>query len=140
MPPWIIPSNPFFPENQQKKFFTEVIGQWITRRNATARLFGITSTAYSSMTANQRDDARKAAFKQMEKRFESIIQRRHDCIHNCDRPRNAPQPIGRLGTVRNVIRDVRFLVTQCDQHIDVEFLLFLDRIGCSGVTRNALRV
>ena len=62
-------------------------------------------------------------------RFRTIIQRRHDCIHNCDRPKVAPQALDRAGTVRNVIRDVRFLVTRCDAHVEQEFGEWM-RIDC----------
>ncbi len=59
-----------------------------------------------------------------------IIQRRHDCIHNCDRPKMAPQPLVKGGTVIKVIEDVEFLVNRCDDHINVEFREFLRLCGC----------
>lgn len=128
--------NPFFPASQ--KFFTELIDVWITRPSATAHIFGIARSAYLATQNKAREDARRSASKYFFARFRAIIQRRHDCIHNCDRPRNIPQPIGNPGSVRNVIRDVRFLVENSDAHIDHEFGDFLNRINCTAVTRNAL--
>lgn len=129
--------NPFFRDNQ--KLFGDVIDAWIALPGATAHLFGITSAAYAAVAAGEpKTDAHKAALNAMTRRLGNLIQRRHDCIHNCDRPKNALQPVGNPGSVRNVIRDIRFSVGQCDAHIDTEFGLFLDRIGCNAVTKNAL--
>jgi hypothetical protein len=71
---------------------------------------------------------------QLRQRFAGIFQRRHDCIHNCDRPRMLPQPMDRGRTVLTVIQDVEFLVFRCDEHIDAEFREFLIGIGCSAKT------
>ena len=54
----------------------------------------------------------------MEDRFREIFQRRHDCIHNCDRPRVKPQPLTAADVVRRVLEDVEFLVCRCDEHIN----------------------
>jgi len=129
--------NPFFREDQ--KLFGGVIDAWIALPGATAHLFGITSAAYAAVAAGKpKSDAREAALKAMTSRLGNVIQRRHDCIHNCDRPKNAPQPVGNPGSVRNVIRDIRFVIGNCDAHIDTEFGCFLDRIECNAVTKNAL--
>ena len=65
-----------------------------------------------------------------QERFGRIIQRRHDCIHNCDRPRVAPQPLAHARVVLKVIQDVEFLVARCDEHITGEFRQFLLDCGC----------
>jgi hypothetical protein len=131
--------NPFLPDGQNKKLFTEVIDIWLQAPGATAHLFGITRAQFGELPAGQgKDQAKKEAFKHFTSRITSIIQRRHDCIHNCDRPKSTPQLIGSTGSVRNVIRDVRFLVNQCDRHVNGEFPAFLTRIGCNAVTRNRL--
>ena len=67
---------------------------------------------------------------QMEEQFSMIIQRHHDCIHNCDRPRMAPQPLVKGGTVIKVIEDVEFPVNRCDEHMSGEFRQFLLGCGC----------
>ena len=67
----------------------------------------------------------------MADRYRDLFQRRHDCIHNCDRPRVSPQALHLGGTVLKVIQDAVFLVQRCDEHINAEFREFLLRIGCS---------
>jgi hypothetical protein len=129
--------KPFFRDNQ--KLLGNVIDDWITRPRATAHLFGITAANYAAVSSGRpKTKARKAAQTAMTRRLGQLIQRRHDCIHNCDRPQNVPQPIGNSGSVRNVIRDITFFVDNCNSHIDIEFGLFPDRIGCNAVTKNAL--
>jgi len=66
----------------------------------------------------------------VESRFREIFQRRHDCIHNCDRPRVKPQPLSTLRVVLDVILDIEFLVGRCDEHITTEFRQFLLDAGC----------
>jgi len=75
--------------------------------------------------------ARERAIDQFEERFRTIFQRRHDCIHNCDRPKVSPQPLDKCGTVLKVIQDIEFLVRCCGEHINTEFRQFLVGAGCS---------
>ncbi len=118
------------------KLYGDVIEGWILHPHARKRLFGITGTEYLALTPADKDAARRRARSQMEQRFfeedssRSIFQRRHDCIHNCDRPRMAPQPLEKGGTVIKVIEDVEFLVHRCDEHITAEFHHFLAANGC----------
>ncbi len=65
--------------------------------------------------------------------MQDIVQRRHDCIHNCDRPKVKPQNIS-IGTVRRVIDHVDFVVTRCDEHIEREFPKFLKECGFARST------
>ena len=68
----------------------------------------------------------------------ATVQRRHDCIHNCDRPRIAPQKLERAGTVERVVHDAVFLVERCDDHITKEFREFL--LSCNASTSTIARV
>jgi hypothetical protein len=52
----------------------------------------------------------------MEEHFRGIFQRRHDCVHNCDRPRVKPQSLRNSGLVLLVVEGVEFLVRRCDEH------------------------
>ncbi|MHB1038128.1 MAG: hypothetical protein ACYC35_27290 [Pirellulales bacterium] len=138
--------NPFLRGGH--RFFLDVLDDWMMSHRANARVFGVAPVQYRANRAEyqqnpDRDRGERDAKNQrttvvgtMNKRFKSIIQRRHDCIHNCDRPNVAPQRLERAGTVRNVICDVNFLVTLCDQHIDAEFPQFLTQIGCTPQTIN----
>lgn len=124
--------NKFFRTGQ--KFFHDQLDAWMSRPDARIRLFGISRVDYLAMNPQDKRAAREAAINQFKERFRTIFQRRHDCIHNCDRPRMSPQPLERTGTVVKVIQDVEFLVNRCDDHIDTEFREFLVGVGCSAAT------
>jgi hypothetical protein len=119
--------NPFF--RKWHKMFLDVIPTWVGRTGATARVFGIAPANYTP--ADQR-----AANDSLLRRFEGIVQRRHDCIHTCDRPASQPQPINSAGTVANVIKDIEFIVENSDAHIDAEFRTWLLGCGFSTITVN----
>jgi hypothetical protein len=123
--------NKFFRED--RRFFHGLLDDWITHPDAKYRVFGITPGAYRLLTSGNKDKARKRAMDQIKERFGVVFHRRHDCIHNCDRPRMSPQPL-KGGTVLRVIQDVEFLVFRCNEHIDAEFRQFLIGIGCSATT------
>jgi hypothetical protein len=120
--------NPFFRDG--RKFFYSLLPTWIAHPNATRRLFGITGAAFAPLAGHDRDQALRRAREQFEDRFETIIRRRHDCIHNCDRPRMAPQPLSSTRAVRRVTDDVEFLIRRFDEHCNVEFREFLLGLGC----------
>lgn len=124
--------NKFF--RRGHKFFRDQLDPWMSRPDARIRLFGISQVDYLTMTPQDKKTAREAAICQFEERFRTIFQRRHDCIHNCDRPRISPQPLERGGTVLNVIQDVEYLVSRCDEQINSEFREFLIGVGCSPAT------
>ncbi len=124
--------NKFF--RRQQKFFREVLSRWINDPAAKKRLFGVTATGFALLAPQAQGIALDNAWDQMQERFANIFQRRHDCIHNCDRPKIAPQLLNRAGTVVKVIEDVEFLVERCDTHINSEFREFLLGVGCSNAT------
>jgi len=124
--------NKFFRPGQ--KFFHDRLDGWMSRPDAKIRLFGILQADYLVKSPQDKHTARDAAINQFKERFGTIFQRRHDCIHNCDRPRISPQPLKTGGTVLKVIQDVEFLVNRCDEHINSEFRSFLVAIGCSAAT------
>jgi len=124
--------NKFFRNGH--KFFNDQLDNWMRRDDAKIRLFGISAADYLTLPLQDQHLARRAAMNQFEERFRSIFQRRHDCIHNCDRPRRSPQPLETSGTVIKVIQDIEFLVNRCDEHLNIEFREFLLRAGCSNAT------
>ncbi len=81
--------NRFFLETQ-RFFRDDLLHAWIMRPDSSKRLFATTHTAYSAMPDLVRAVARKQALQKMQDRYDQIFQRRHDCIHNCDRPRLSP--------------------------------------------------
>ncbi|MFI5454064.1 MAG: hypothetical protein ACHRXM_01295 [Isosphaerales bacterium] len=106
----------------------------MSRPDAKTRLFGIPHRVYMAMTPGDKDEARKEATERLQERFMTIFQRRHDCIHNCDRPRMSPQPMDKGRTVLKVIQDVEYLVLRCEEQFNAEFRQFLIGIGCSATT------
>lgn len=119
---------------RDRRFFRPLLPRWIIHPAASPRLFGITQAAFNALQGQQREQALDDAFAQFEDRFRDIFQRRHDCIHNCDRPKMKLQRLRRPGTVAKVVEDVEFLVLRCDEHIAREFRAFLVRAGCSSTT------
>jgi hypothetical protein len=121
-----------------QKLFNDVIVAWVTASAAKNRIFGVSPAAFAALTPQQRNGNRQQYIDAMRDRFDEVIfQRRHDCIHNCDRPRVAPQPLNAAGTVRNVIRDVQFLAEQFNTHLDAQFPAFLRGLGFSAATVQA---
>lgn len=121
-----------FLRKDQRFFKASVLDSWISHPEAEKRLFGIRRAAYQLLNDHDKEQARGQAREQLEDRFKDLFQRRHDCIHNCDRPRVSPQPLSTAGTVLKVIEDVEFVVNRCDEHIHAEFRQFLADIGCSA--------
>jgi hypothetical protein len=126
--------NQFF-RAQNKLLTPESIESWILHPHTKSRLFGITRTSYRNLNPSQKGDAKKLAVKKIEKRFLITFQRRHDCIHNCDRPKYAVQTISE-STVQKRVQDVVFLVERCHDAFISEFPVYLSNLGFSGVTRN----
>jgi hypothetical protein len=124
--------NKFFRKNH--RFFRDLLDAWMSRPESNERLFGISRSDYVALNDADKHKAREIAVDQFEDRFRSNFQRRHDCIHNCDRPRMAPQPLDKGSTVLKVIQDIEYLVNRCDEHITSEFRQFLLEIGCSAAT------
>ena len=124
--------NKFFRKGH--KLFRDRLDNWMSRPDAKVRLFGILPAAYLAKPPQGKHAAREGAIDHFNERFRDIFQRRHDCIHNCDRPRRSPQPLNSAGTVLKVIQDVEFLVHRSDEHIDVEFRQFLVEAKCIATT------
>ncbi len=121
--------NKFF-RDDHRIFGDALLDDWIANPLSNKRLFGITRANYAALNPAGKGAARRNAKARMEERFASIFQRRHDCIHNCDRPKVSPQELVKGGTVFRVIEDVEFVVNGCDEHINAEFRQFLLGCGC----------
>lgn len=127
--------NPFF-RTGNKLFDPVLIDSLIISHNAPNRVTGITRTEYRRRTGQSLDGARKSIRKKVNERYSKIFQRRHDCIHNCDRPKQSLQTIS-FTRIDKVIKDLSLLVTVIDQHIESEFNDFLTHVGCNAVTKNS---
>jgi hypothetical protein len=120
--------NKFFRNGE--KFYRDLLPAWIVHPDSHRRVFGISAARFSSLPPNLRGQAVGNAQILLEERFREIFQRRHDCIHNCDRPRVRPQSLTGADVVLRVLEDVEFLVCRCDAHINAEFRQFLLGTGC----------
>jgi hypothetical protein len=127
-----------FCRREHKLFGEQSFDTWVLHPQGRQRLFGTTAAAYRPLADNARHNARKAAQERFEERFDAIFQRRHDCIHNCDRPRVAinSQYVSSETYVERVLSDIEFLVTRCHETFLAEFPEFLRTLGFNGVTRN----
>jgi hypothetical protein len=121
--------DPSLPGSGQK-LFRDLLPAWIVHPDSRRRVFGITATRFNTLPPTLRGQAVADAQGRLEERFREIFQRRHDCIHNCDRPRVKPQPLTTAGVVLRVLEDIEFLVRRSDQHINLEFRQFLLGTGC----------
>lgn len=119
--------NHFLPPGK-KLIDRDSIGDWITHRDSKQRLFGLTAAQYRAKTPQQKGVSRKEALVKFSERYRSIFQRRHDCIHNCDRPKVAPQSITPTAASK-AIEDIDFLVRGCNDTLIAEFSGYLKRLG-----------
>jgi hypothetical protein len=125
--------NHFF-RTGHKLLNQSTISAWVTHRDARRRLFGVTATEFRAAPQVNRGGICADALQQFEDRFETIFQRRHDCIHNCDRPKVAMQSITAI-EVHKCVQDIEFLVRRCQDAFLIEFPLYLQGLGFNGATR-----
>ncbi|WP_282045287.1 hypothetical protein [Roseibium album] len=126
-----------FCRNEHKLLQPATIEDWIIHAESRQRNFGITPAAYNALAPRQKSSAKKAALEKFSTRMQGIFQRRHDCIHNCDRPRIAIQGISDASTEK-AIADVQFLVDRCTEHLRAEYPRYMEHNGFTGVTRNKI--
>jgi hypothetical protein len=126
--------NHFFRQST-KIISQDTIEQWLLHENSKVRTFGITKTDYRRLTPAQKGYHKREALKKFQNHFKTLFQRRHDCIHNCDRPKTAVQQISE-NSVEKCIQDIDFLINQCHIAFVAEFPHYLQGLGCRGVTRN----
>ena len=126
--------NHFF-RKTHKLLNVATLEPWILHADSKMRRFGITATRYRALPAADQSKAREHALGHFNDYYDDIFQRRHDCIHNCDRPKNAVQPVTHT-KVQKVIEDVVFLVRRCHESFLNEYPHYLTTLGFSAVTRN----
>jgi len=126
--------NHFFPQGR-KLFEAIVVEEWVINRDAPKRLVDCTKAEYRTTSGPQRDSINKKAKKRIVARYTEIFQRRHDCIHNCDRPKQSTQTISETA-VSKAVDDLRLLVEFCNEHFEKEFGPYLVRIGANPTTKS----
>lgn len=130
--------NQFFRDNKKiVKANSGNFEKWILHSDSQHRLFGVYKTNYRVAKPQQKTAYKKDAVIKFKKRFELIFQRRHDCIHNCDRPRVAVQSSQiQDAYVQKVLSDLEFLVNRINEDLRTEFPVYLNTLGFNAVTRN----
>lgn len=113
----------------------DTIEPWVLHAGSRQRHFGMTRADYNATTGSGRNKAKETAIEKFGKRIQILFQRRHDCIHNCDRPKLAIQSITTDATTK-AIEDISFLVGRSTEHLRGEYPQYLAARGFNGVTRN----
>jgi len=126
--------NQFFPE-KGKLLNQNTIEKLILHRQAKSRVFGITKTRYRAKSGVAKSEAKKAAMEHFNDHYELLFQRRHDCIHNCDRPKMTLQAINHTIVLKRV-EDIEFLVSCCHDDFLARFPDYLATLEFNAVTRN----
>lgn len=129
--------NPFFRQGH-KLFDPPMIDNLIVSHNAPSRVTGMTRTEYRHKSGQSLHKARKSIKSKIKERYSKIFQRRHDCIHNCDRPKRSLQAISYTKSEK-AVTDLNLLVNIIDAHIENEFNELINRLGCDAVTRNMVQ-
>lgn len=81
------------------------------------RLTGIDAAGYAALSGVKRQKAGKVAASSVLRRIGEIVQRRHDIVHNCDRPKSAKQKLT-LAAAKKMLSDIQAFVTILDDHLD----------------------
>jgi len=80
------------------------------------RRAGFRRAEYAALTGGARADGRKRVSAAALSRMGEIVQRRHDVVHDCDRPKTAKQPLT-PAQAGKVLTDVRDFATILDDHL-----------------------
>lgn len=81
------------------------------------RLTGIRKSAYAALAGPAKVEGPKKVSTAVLERMGEIVQRRHDVVHNCDRPKTAKQRIT-LPKAGKMLADVEGFVKILDDHLD----------------------
>jgi len=126
-----------FCRDKHKLLTQETVEGWILHADMRQCHFGISHHAYRQAPAATKLKAKKNALNKFGRRMQSIFQRRHVCIHNCDRPKLAIQAILADATLK-ALEDVLFLVNRCTDHMRGEYTHYLASMDFSRRTRNQI--
>jgi hypothetical protein len=81
------------------------------------RLTGFRKSSYALLVGKTKGKGPKKVQVAVLKRMGEIVQRRHDVVHNCDRPKTAKQRLS-LPQAKKMLTDVNDFVTILDEHLD----------------------
>jgi hypothetical protein len=105
--------NPALPAGQ--KLWGDIIDRYtaLERRRLTKHR----ATDIAALAANAQQKARQEASAALVARMGTIVQRRHDIVHNVDRPKSALQGLT-PGQAKSMVRDVKDFISVLDVHLD----------------------
>jgi hypothetical protein len=109
--------NPALPSGQ--KLWVDLAPEFVGLNRK--RLAGIRKADYAALTGEAKAEGLKRVSASVLKRMGEIVQRRHDVVHNCDRPKTAKQRLT-LGQAKAMLADVNDFVSILDQHLDAHRL------------------
>lgn len=98
-----------------QKLWHDLVPQYIALDRL--RLTGIRRSAYARLPPHDRGRVRRSAANSVLRRIGEIVQRRHDIVHNCDRPKLAKQRLS-LSAAKKMLTDIESFVTILDDHLD----------------------
>jgi hypothetical protein len=81
------------------------------------RLTGIKAADYASLTGKPKQEAKRKAVAHLLKHIGEIVQRRHDIVHNCDRPKSATQSLT-IPAAKKMLNDIQEFARILDDHIN----------------------
>jgi hypothetical protein len=109
--------NPALPAGQ--KLWNDLAREYVDLDRK--RLTGIRRSAYAALTGQAKAEGPKMVSAAVLERMGEIVQRRHDVVHNCDRPKTAKQRMS-LPKARKMLADVEDFVKILDDHLDAHRL------------------
>ncbi len=80
------------------------------------RLTGIVKSDYAALTGQAKAHGPKKVSAAVLERMGEIVQRRHDVVHNCDRPKTAKQQLS-LSKAKKMLTDIEDFVSILDDHL-----------------------
>jgi hypothetical protein len=104
--------NPALPNGG--KLWADLVPNYIALNRK--RLAKYSPAEYAALPANNLQKAKGQVAAHALQRMGSIVQRRHDVVHNCDRPKQALTPLGH-NAARDMLRDVKDFITIFDDHL-----------------------
>jgi hypothetical protein len=85
------------------------------------RLSGFRKDEYAGLSGQEKSRGPNRVSAHVLRRMGEIVQRRHDIVHNCDRPKSAKQWLS-LGQAKAMLVDVHDFVKVLDAHLDAHRL------------------
>jgi hypothetical protein len=105
--------NPALP--QGRKLWPDLAQEFVDLNRK--RLAGYRKAEYNALMGKAKSEGPKDVTNNVMARMGDIVQRRHDIVHNCDRPKTAKQLLT-LGQAKAMLADVHDFVKILDQHLD----------------------